>query len=85
MSRSQFYSIKSFILTHAWLNLWDERMTTGRINQVAIAVSHSFAVKQNCVLLRVRHQTDISVAVARVFVLFKKKKSVFLLSKTRTF
>ena len=27
---------KSFILRHAWLNLWDERMTTGRINQVAI-------------------------------------------------
>ena len=37
MSRSQSYGIKSFILTHAWLNLWDERMTTGRINQVATA------------------------------------------------
>ena len=36
MSRSQFHSIKLFILTHAWLNLWDERMTTGRINQVTI-------------------------------------------------
>ena len=36
MSRSQFHSINLFILTHAWLNLWDERMTTGRINQVAI-------------------------------------------------
>ena len=36
MSRSQFHSIKLFILTHAWLNLWDERMTTGRINQIAI-------------------------------------------------
>ena len=35
MSRSQFQS-KVFILRHAWLNLWDERMTTGRINQVAI-------------------------------------------------
>ena len=35
MSRSQFQS-KIFILRHAWLNLWDERMTTGRINQVAI-------------------------------------------------
>ena len=35
MSRSQFQS-KRFILRHAWLNLWDERMTTGRINQVAI-------------------------------------------------
>ena len=35
MSRSQFQS-KRFILRHAWLNLWDERMTTGRINQVAV-------------------------------------------------
>ena len=25
---------KLFILRHAWLNLWDKRMTTGRINQV---------------------------------------------------
>ena len=35
MSRSQFQS-KVFILRHAWLNLWDKRMTTGRINQVDI-------------------------------------------------
>jgi len=34
MSHSQFHSIELFILTHAWLNLWDKRMTTGRINQV---------------------------------------------------
>ena len=26
MSHSQFHSIKSFILRHAWLNLWDKRM-----------------------------------------------------------
>ena len=36
MSHSQFHSKKEFILTHAWLNLWDKHMTTGRINQVAI-------------------------------------------------
>ena len=36
MSRSQFYSIKLFILRHAWLNLWDKHMTTGRINQVTL-------------------------------------------------
>ena len=35
MSHSQFHCIP-FILRHAWLNLLDERMTTGRINQVAI-------------------------------------------------
>ena len=34
MSHSQFQS-KRFILRLAWLSLWDERMTTGRINQVA--------------------------------------------------
>ena len=33
MSHSQFQS-KGFILRLAWLSLWDERMTTGRINQV---------------------------------------------------
>jgi hypothetical protein len=42
MSRSQFYSIKLFILRHAWLNLWDKHMTTGRINQV------NFLLARNC-------------------------------------
>ena len=41
MSRTQFHSIDSFILRHAWLNLWDKRMTTGRINQIAIALRTS--------------------------------------------
>ncbi len=36
MSHSQFHSIEVFILRHAWLNLWDKHMTTGRINQVTI-------------------------------------------------
>ena len=48
MSHSQFHSTKSFILRHAWLNLWDERMTTGRINQIAIPTDEysSVAMKQ---------------------------------------
>ena len=33
MSHSQFRRI-ILILTHAWLNLWDKHMTTGRINQI---------------------------------------------------
>ena len=33
MSHSQFRS-RILILRHAWLNLWDKHMTTGRINQV---------------------------------------------------
>jgi hypothetical protein len=36
MSHSQFHSTNLFILRHAWLNLWDKHMTTGRINQVTI-------------------------------------------------
>ncbi len=35
MSHLQFHSIKMFILRLAWLNLYSEHMTTGRINQVA--------------------------------------------------
>ena len=34
MSHSQFHRTNLFILRHAWLNLWDKHMTTGRINQV---------------------------------------------------
>ena len=35
MSHSRIYHIR-LILRHAWLNLWDKHMTTGRINQVSI-------------------------------------------------
>ena len=34
MSHSQFHCTLA-ILEHAWLNLWDKHMTTGRINQVS--------------------------------------------------
>lgn len=36
MSCTQSHSIKLFILRHAWLNLLNKHMTTGRINQIAI-------------------------------------------------
>ena len=39
MSHLQFHCIKVFILRHAWLNLWDKHMTTGRINQVTFFFS----------------------------------------------
>jgi hypothetical protein len=39
MSHSQFHSTNLFILRHAWLNLWDKHMTTGRINQVTTVPS----------------------------------------------
>ena len=35
MSHPQFHS-KIFTLRHAWLNLRDKHMTTGRINQVTV-------------------------------------------------
>ena len=40
MSHSQFHSTNLFILRHAWLNLWDKHMTTGRINQVTTIRMH---------------------------------------------
>ena len=35
MSHLQPSPYKSLMLRHAWLNLWDKHMTTGRINQVS--------------------------------------------------
>jgi hypothetical protein len=49
MSHSQFHSTNLFILRHAWLNLWDKHMTTGRINQVTTflnAKEHNDTPKQ---------------------------------------
>ena len=43
MSHSQFHSTKLLILRHAWLNLWDKHMTTGRINQVTITLGSPHA------------------------------------------
>ena len=49
MSHSQFHSINLFILRHAWLNLWDKHMTTGRINQVTTFRSTFVAIIYLCV------------------------------------
>ena len=47
MSHSQFHSSNWFILAHAWLNLWDKHMTTGRINQVTtIGYKKNFSLKE---------------------------------------
>ena len=43
MSRSQFQS-RLCILRHAWLNLWDERIITGRINQITFFYFHFIIV-----------------------------------------
>ena len=49
MSHSQFHSTNLFILRHAWLNLWDKHMTTGRINQVTTFRSAFAAIIYLCV------------------------------------
>ena len=78
MSHSQFHSTRSLILRHAWLNLWDKHMTTGRINQVATSsffMSQPFYRKQhegsqvcvdilNCVLASVS-QLSCTTALRR--------------------
>lgn len=46
MSHSQFHSLNLFILTHAWLNLWDKHMTTGRINQITILKEEATSSKK---------------------------------------
>jgi hypothetical protein len=48
MSHSQFHSTNLFILRHAWLNLWDKHMTTGRINQVTTFRSAFAAIIYSC-------------------------------------
>ena len=59
MSRSQFHSIKLFILRHAWLNLWDKHMTTGRINQVTVLSGcHRAHWQKRTVLVRTAHRHD---------------------------
>lgn len=50
MSRSQFYSIKLFILRHAWLNLSDKHMTTGRINQITTFAAETSSVQRKSLL-----------------------------------
>ena len=59
MSHSQFHSTKLFILRHAWLNLWDKHMTTGRINQVTTI--------PNCVVLCLQCHTDTLYSCTEAF------------------
>ena len=69
MSHSQFHSIELFILRHAWLNLWDKHMTTGRINQVTIS---KFA-------LDIRRQMNTQLVEQRV--LLYPPKQIFALNE----
>ena len=62
MSCTQFHCIKMFILRHAWLNLWDKHMTTGRINQVT-TIKWMLTMSTKCtgwvmMLVRAPHHTQ---------------------------
>ena len=62
MSHSQFHSMNLFILRHAWLNLWDKHMTTGRINQVTISATRAkleSAQKSEFVIRMIVHVTQV--------------------------
>jgi hypothetical protein len=61
MSCTQFHCIKMFILRHAWLNLWDKHMTTGRINQVT-------SIKWT--RTRTTERTDTALRIARRSITF---------------
>ncbi len=63
MSHSQFHSTNLFILRHAWLNLWDKHMTTGRINQVTTIRMHM-----------VQHQVLMHKALSSMGVHYKAQK-----------
>ena len=54
MSHSQFYSINLFTLRHAWLNLCDKHMTTGRINQVTNVIRRGFILQPPYALKEIR-------------------------------
>ena len=54
MSHPQFHSTNLFILRHAWLNLLDKHMTTGRINQVTTDFVES-AFRESMTQLRSHH------------------------------
>ena len=62
---------KAFILRHAWLNLWDERMTTGRIDQVAI---FEFLVECDISMILLLHNNTPTSP----FVIFLSMSSFFL-------
>ena len=76
MSHSQFHSKNLFILRHAWLNLWDKHMTTGRINQVTIRLE-SVSEETSSALKGEVNQTDLSFGVVIKASTFNCMTSVF--------
>ena len=87
MSHSQFRCIE-LILRHAWLNLWDKHMTTGRINQVAtnhkkwkqLCSGNRFDVRSlcvwnfDCVLASVSQLSCTTAPLRRQHLAFRAKR-----------
>ena len=79
MSHSQFHRIDLFILRHAWLNLWDKHMTTGRINQVShkrtgcayerhAVIASNRVVAASCILPTGHAEQNVTQGRSSVFV-----------------
>ena len=76
MSHSQFHSTDLFILRHAWLNLWDKHMTTGRINQVSLQAAYSKAIAQSEEVFHLGHHKafQLSALYCRVYTHFPQAR-----------
>ena len=94
MSCTQFHCIKMFILRHAWLNLWDKHMTTGRINQVTFVwerkKSSQFEMNQTGSILSSltlvnTNRTDCSVSTRLTVVYGTYKRFCFYFKKKKTY
>ena len=84
MSHSQFHCIKSFILRHAWLNLWDKHMTTGRINQVTIVrycISNNHPCQKGTRNHRKHNKPTLQMNAGALIELGSAPQKVFQLSK----
>ena len=79
MSHPQFRSIRMLILRHAWLNLLDKHMTTGRINQITAIVQVEARLPpdiETLLLLHVRGRSAVHLA-ARPAPLQERRRLAF--------
>ena len=80
MSHSQFHSIKSFILRHAWLNLWDKRMllaeSTRLLSQLQLAPSTPTHHTHSCLRIQSRNCLNLHAEEGRFNTgIFKRLKA----------
>ena len=70
-------------LRHAWLNLLDKCMTTGRINQINIDKLHQYVYKNCDIISQSRHKKKIGLVSWKYITLFTSHTSalIFILSR----